>query len=293
MIEEFGLAENKGKSIPMAMTSPAYDVLNDIVITACLDGCNASERILAEQLVARVKELQPESNDLFLFDRGYPSLYLCTKMLALGNNFVMRCSAEVFLKEVREFAAGGTTDQIVDIDLTTGPRKQHPELQRLVREHTLPTLRLRVVKIALKNGTIEYLLTSLCDPKFVSIADLQEVYHLRWNEETYFNYQKNVLEMENFSGKTPEAIRQDYYARVLSANVNSLLIQEAQEEVDQETATGTQRQHAKYCVNKTVATGILKDEVIEMLLAPAEEWFKKYQSLVATIKRHIIPRVPG
>jgi hypothetical protein len=210
MIEEFGLAENKGKSIPMAMTSPAYDVLNDIVITACLDGCNASERTLAEQLVARVKELQPESNDIFLFDRGYPSLYLCAKMLALGNNFVMRCSAEVFLKEVREFAAGGTTDQIVDIDLTTGPRKQHPELQRLVREHALPTLRLRVVKIALKNGI-----------------------------------------------------------------------------------TGSRRQHAKDYVNKTVATGILKDEVIEMLLAPAEEWFKKYQSLVATIKRHIIPRVPG
>jgi hypothetical protein len=79
----------------------------------------------------------------------------------------------------------------------------------------------------------------------------------------------------------------------LSANVNSLLIQEAQEEVDQETATRTRCQYAKYRVNKTVATGILKDEVIEMLLAPTEEWFKKYQSLVATIKRHIIPGVPG
>jgi hypothetical protein len=83
-------------------------------------------------------------------------------------------------------------------------------LQRLVREQELPTLQLRVVKIALKNRTIEYLLTSLCDPKFVSMAELQEVYRLRRNEETYFNYQKNVLEMENFSGKIPEAIRQDY-----------------------------------------------------------------------------------
>jgi hypothetical protein len=30
--------------------------------------------------------------------------------------------------------------------------------------------------------------------------DLKELYHLRWGEETYFNFQKNVLEIENFSG---------------------------------------------------------------------------------------------
>ncbi len=34
MIEEFGIAENKGKTLPMAMTSPAYDVLNHIVINS-------------------------------------------------------------------------------------------------------------------------------------------------------------------------------------------------------------------------------------------------------------------
>lgn len=102
-----------------------------------------------------------------------------------------------------------------------------------------------------------------------------------------------MLEIENFSGKTPEAIRQDYYARVLSANVNSLLIQEAQEEVDTETQQSEQRQYEKYSINKTVATGILKDEVIEMLFAPKERWMEKYQSLVATIKRHIIPKIPG
>ena len=293
VIEEFGLAENKGKSIPMAMTSPAYDVLNDIVINTCFDRYETSERALAEQHIDRVKELNPKCNDIFVLDMGYPSVYLCAKMLVNGYDFVVRCNAETFLNEVREFAKSEATDQIIEIDLTKSTRKHNPELQTLVRKHSLPILRLRIVKIVLRNGTIEYLLTSLLDQQAVRMKELQEVYHLRWNEETYFNFQKNVLEIENFSGKTSEAIRQDYYARVLSANVNSLLIQEAQQEVDQETATGEERRYDKYSINKTVATGILKDEVIEMLVAPKEHWVQKYQTLVATIKRYIIPNIPN
>ncbi len=293
MIEEFGIAENKGKSIPMAMTSPAYDVLNHLVINTYLARYEASERALAEQHVERIKELTPKSKDILLLDRGYPSLYLCTKMLVNGYNFVIRCNAENFLNEVKEFAKSATTDQIIEIDVTKSTRKHSPELQALLRNHSLATIRLRIVKIVLSSGVTEYLLTSLLDQQQISDDDLKNIYHLRWNEETYFNFQKNVLEIENFSGKTPEAIRQDYYARVLSTNVNSLLIQEAQQEVDRETQQSEHRQYENYGINKTVATGILKDEVIEMLFAPREHWKQRYQSLVASIKRYIIPKIPG
>lgn len=292
VIEEFGIAENKGKSIAMAMTSVSYDVLNNIVIAAYVDRYEASERKLAEYHIKKKREDTPKIKDIKLLDRGYPSVYLYAKMLVFGDNFVVRCNAE-YLKEVKAFAHSTATDQIIEIDLRTSERMRNTSLQQLVQEHSLPILRLRIVKIVLDNGTTEYLLTSLLDQEIFSVDDLKRIYHLRWNEETYFNFQKNVIEIENFSGKTPETIRQDYFARILSGNLGSLLIEEAQEEVDAETINSDDRQYEYYKINRTVSTGILKDEMIEMLFAPRDELRKKHSILLATIKKHIIPEIPG
>jgi len=292
MIKEFGLAENKGNSVPMAVTSTAYDVLNHIVVDAYLEKYTASERLLADLHLERIRELTPQSSDILLLDRGYPSVYLCAKMIILGYHFVLRCSGDGFLSEVTTFAQSGKTDQLIEIDLTKVTHAHQEELRQLIRNHSLQTLRLRIVKIVLEGGTIEYLLTSLVDRRGMRIDDLKELYHLRWNEETYFNFQKNVLEIENCSGKTPETMRQDYFARVLSSNLSSLMIEEAQEQVDTETQNNEDRQYQQYNINRTVATGILKDEMIEMLFAPKASWELKSKMLIETIKKHIVPYVP-
>ncbi|KAF0138690.1 MAG: transposase ISLbp1 [Stygiobacter sp.] len=293
VITEFGIAENKGKSVPMAMTSTAYDVLNHIAVNTSLERYETSERTLAEYHIEKMQTLRANSKDILLMDRGYPSVYLCAKMLVNSYDFVVRCNAEKFLNEVKAFSQSTATDEIIELDLHTGSRKYNKILQELVQKHSLATIRLRIVKILLEGGTTEYLLTSLLDQETFSVDDLKKIYHLRWNEETYFNFQKNVLEIENFSGKTPETIRQDYFARVLSSNLGSLLIEEAQEEVDAETMHSDDRQYQRYNINRTVATGILKDEVIEMLFAPKELLRKKHNLLLAKIKKHIIPEIPG
>lgn len=293
MIEEFGIAENKGKSVPMAMTSVSYDVLNNLAITAYVDRYEASERTLAEYHIKRIRELTPDIKNILLLDRGYPSVDLYVKMLVFGHNFVVRCNAEYYLKQVKAFVQSTAIDQIIEIDLRTIDRMRNTSFQQLVQKYYFDMLRLRIVKIVLDNGTTEYLLTSLLDQQEISVDDLNDIYHLRWNEETYFNFQKNVIEIENFSGKTPETIRQGYFARVLSSNIGSLLIEEAQEEVDIETTKSKERKYQRYKVNRTVATGILKDQMIEMLFAPRDRLREKHSLLLATIKKHIIPEIPG
>jgi len=293
VIKEFGIAENQGTSVPMAMTSVAYDVLNHLAVNAYLDRYATSERLLAERHLERLRELTPHSNDILLLDRGYPSVPLCVKMLVLGYQFVIRCNGKGFLREITTFAQSGKTDQLIEIDLKKGTLERREKIESIVHPHSFDRVQLRIVKITLKNGTIEYLLTSLIDRQAVSLHELHELYHLRWNEETYFNFQKNVLEIENWSGKSPESIRQDYFARVFSGNLNSLLIEEAQEQVDEETQHNAERQYERYTINRTVATGILKDAMIEMLFVPRESWELKYKMLLETIKKHVIPSIPG
>lgn len=286
-INEFGLAVNKGKTSPMATNSTAYDVLNHIAVNTYLDMYSASERTLAEKHLEKIRELTPAIKDITLVDRGYPSLYLFTKMINMGYEFVARCNDKGFLEEVKEFAKSDDTDSLIQIDLHSGNRQNYATVKRI--ESSQNTLTLRVVKIKLSTGTTEYLITSLLDKETFTIEDLKELYHLRWGEETYFNFQKNVLEIENFSGKNPESVRQDYFARVLSSNLSSLLIEDAQDEVNKKE---DQEKKYEYQINKSVAYGIMKDEVIEMLLAPESTWETIYNKLVNTIKRFTVPRIP-
>lgn len=291
--KEFGLAENKGKSVPMAMSSMAYDVLNNIAINSYLERYETSERELAERQISKIKELtREETKDILIMDRGYPSMYLFTKMIVNGFDFVVRCSASGFLNEVKEAAKNNMADSIIEIDLTTDRWKYNQGIQELTGTRGIKRIKLRLVRILLETGTTEYIITSILD-KEITVSDFKEIYHLRWNEEVYFNCLKNIIEVENFSGRTPETIRQDYYARVLSSNISSLIIEEAQEEIDKETSKKPNQKYKKYKINKSVAIGILKDEVIEMLLAPKDISEKMYQSMVKTIKRHKIPIISG
>jgi hypothetical protein len=291
--KEFGLAENKGKSVPMAMSSMAYDVLNNIAINSYLERYETSEREMAERQISKIKELtREETKDILIMDRGYPSMYLFTKMIVNGFDFVVRCSASGFLNEVKEAAKNNMADSIIEIDLTTDRWKYNQGIQELTGTRGMKRIKLRLVRILLETGTTEYIITSILD-KEITASDFKEIYHLRWNEEVYFNCLKNIIEVENFSGRTPETIRQDYYARVLSSNISSLIIEEAQEEIDKDTSKKPNQKYKKYKINKSVAIGILKDEVIEMLLAPKDISEKMYQSMVKTIKRHKIPIISG
>lgn len=286
VIEEFGLAENGGKTIPMAMSSIAYDVLNKIAVNTYLERYETDERSLADRHLTKIKELTPAVRDIILMDRGYPSLYLFTRMLDLGYDFVVRCNDMSFISEIKEFALSEETDRIIEVDLTITQRKYLSVGKFANRPERLV---LRAVKIKLATGVIEYLISSLTDKKTFTKDDLKQLYHLRWDEETYFNFQKNLLEIENFSGRTPETIRQDYYARILSSNIGSLMIEDAQEEIDEQVQANNQLKYTCYKVNRSVAMGLIKDEVIEMLLSPEDQWIIRYNKLVSTIKRFTIP----
>jgi hypothetical protein len=290
LIEEFGLAENGGKTIPMAMSSTAYDVLNQMVVNTYLESYKTDERTLADHHLDKIRELTHGIKDIILMDRGYPSLYIFIKMMRLRYDFIVRCNDTSFIKEVKEFSQSDAIDKIIEVDLTTVQRKYHPVLRGL--KDIPERLILRVVKIKLTTGKTEYIISSLTDKKIFTINDLKELYHLRWGEETYFNFQKNVLEIENFSGRTPETIKQDYYARILSSNIGSLMIEEAQEEIDEQTSQNDRLKYDNYKINKSVATGLLKDEIIEMLLAPENLWNIRYNKIIAVLKRFTIPIIP-
>jgi len=92
-------------------------------------------------------------------------------------------------------------------------------------------------------------------------AEFQDLYHERWGQETFHLLLKSLLDLENWSGRTAEAVRQDFHATVFLCNLESLLTRPAQAQLD---AGNAQRQHLAQ-VNRAVAYHALRDQVLELL----------------------------
>jgi hypothetical protein len=57
----------------------------------------------------------------------------------------------------------------------------------------------------LPTGEEEVLFTSLLDTEKYPSEEFGEIYSLRWNEETYFDRVKNVMNIEMFAGLSEES----------------------------------------------------------------------------------------
>ena len=89
--EYFGTSGAGSKS-PTAQGSLLYDVLNNVVIDACIEPMSKDERTLAEMHIKRLQGLKSfeKGKELILFDRGYPSFELIKGLLEQKIHFLMR-----------------------------------------------------------------------------------------------------------------------------------------------------------------------------------------------------------
>jgi len=140
---------------------------------------------------------------IVLLDRGYPQEALFETIDERGIKFLARCKSNYCIKTM-EAPIG---DSIIELN---------------------GGLTARVFKFALPSGEIETLLTNLFE---IPSQALPNLYALRWGIETaYFRF-KRVLCVEKFSGKTPNSIRQDFWASMVLLNSVAVFQREADDAV--------------------------------------------------------------
>jgi hypothetical protein len=93
------------------------------------------------------------------------------------------------------------------------------------------------------------------------------------------------VEIENISGKSALSVKQDFYAKVLSTNLTTMVANAAQQQVDKATA---HRQH-DYQVNFAQALSKMKNILIELLLLSARKLQGKLEALIDFIACTIEP----
>ena len=108
------------------------------------------------------------------------------------------------------------------------------------------------------------LATNLLDETGYPSEWFGELYHYRWGVETYYGLLKGRLDLGNFTGLSPEAIRQDVYATIFVSNLESLLIVPANQQLQEKSAALQHRQQ----VNHAVSFHAIKSHLIALLASP-------------------------
>jgi len=271
--QEFGRVEIKnhkgatGTAYPEGRISVLYDLLNRLGVDARLAPSKVGEVSLAIEQAAVVP-----AGDVVINDRGFTGFVYLAEHQHRGVHVIGRCSTGSFAAAQELFRLNRANRSVVTKIYAPADQRTALKAQGLPLE-----LVVRFVSLRLPDGKLEVLVSTLLEKQEYPTEEFLDVYHRRWNHETFYHVLKSRLDLENFSGQTVEAIRQDFHAAVLLCNLETLLTQPAQEAIEQERRP---EQDPKQ-INRADAYHALKDQLLPLLYSqsPAQEVVQKLQRL--------------
>lgn len=180
-----------------------------------------------------------------------------------------------------------TNDLIVDVQFTDLIRCSHSFLSCVNGcpdgDHTVTdiykgrTTQIRVIKDT--SGEEPHILVSNLFEDRQDASYHQNLYHRRWEIETKYGELKTKMRLENFSGKNPQAIRQDLYAALFISNLSALMKSSAEAEMEEKLTSGKH----KYQLNRSYIIGIVSRYVKSLLTVP--NYKKQLTALITRIQR--------
>jgi len=269
LVREFGRWETRAgvaPSPPMARISEYTDMTTKLVLSGRIAPCKTSEDELAKEQLNEVVSLMRKYSQkkmLFVYDRGYPSQEFIQQHLDLGVDFLFRLPRN-FNREIKKVYESRESESFLFSE-------QWPML--------------RVAQFDLSSGEREILLTSLTDYNHISQEDLSSVYHGRWSSmEEGYKLQKVTMQLENFSGKTVESIKQEYWATLTVGN----LIEIGCVEIEGYWMPGNL---PKRQVNRSVVFGSTRDLTMAsaMSISPPEKYSEQFEKIARRCMMKVRP----
>ncbi len=248
----FGGQRNQSGSFIQAKTFYHYDVLNELIVLSDIKPYRYGEVKMAYHAINDIAE-----DVLTIYDRNFSSY----KMVALHlwqekeRKFVIR--AKESHNWIKAFIESGKQSAVVSMV----PSKETIEGLKtsgfIITKET--ALRVRLVRVELEKST-EVLITNLWEEEGHGTGEFRDVYNMRWGIETNIAVQKNILQLESFSGLTVESVLQEFYATVLITNLHAVIIKDAQQTVEEKMKS------RKYPVkiNKNKSYGKLKLQLVKL-----------------------------
>jgi hypothetical protein len=264
IIDEFGV-NTEDNMVPMARISTFFDLENDIIIDGEIAPYKTDEYPLAvRHLLKRGKK------DLLILDRGYGAIWFFYYLLSSAANFLIRIQHN-FIPEIDKFWEEKASSKIIEISSCS--KESEAQLRKF--GIVFKPFSLRLIKVFLDNGEIELLATSLIDEKVYPVEIFKELYFRRWGIETNYDHLKNHIEIANFTGYSPQIIKQDFFASLFISNIQSIIIRDVQIELEEQKKDT----EYPYKINKNLSLGFMKDKIINILMKDSPKYMEELKKL--------------
>jgi Transposase DDE domain len=274
--KEFGFHRNKYGTRSMARASLIHDVLNRVTLGGILASYGSNEMKLAWQ---HLKETLIPQGSLILMDRGYVDSGLLLYILAQGHHFCVRVRSDLIVS--KELKKSGLSQIITRFKPTKYfKRKALPDLP-------VPTsFPVRVLRFTV-SGTEYFLMTSLMNTKEVTVLELMDLYHQRWEIEESYKVKKCRMLIEFVSGKSAEVIRQDFYAKMFSECLVASIGLELKREIDKKSQNS--KNEYQLCLTQALA----KTKNVLVLLFFRRSPKKILSDLMKIFMKSLVEKAPG
>ncbi len=128
-----------------------------------------------------------------------------------------------------------------------------------------------------------YLLTSLSHARRFSPDELVDLYHRRWQMETFYREWKHALDIQNLRSHTPLGIRKEVHAHLLLNNMVRWIMTEACESTP----------HKPVELSFVTALSHIKTTLWFMMHRPPNEIVAAYEQLLNLIRAERVRQRPG
>lgn len=268
--KHFGGQSNQTCKFVLAKTFYHYDVLNELIVLPDIKPYCYGELTMAYDAIDKTAD-----DMLMLYDRNFCNY----KMVALHlwqekeRKFVIRAKETQNL--IKIFIKSGKQSSVVEMKPTASAIAGLKKSGFIINKKTL--LKVRLVRVELPMS-VEVLITNLWEEEGFANDLFKNLYFMRWGVETNISVQKNILQLESFSGLTVAAVTQDFYATVMMANLHSILIKDAQVTVENNI------KDRKYPmkINKNKSFGKLKVNLVSLFIT------EKVEDILKKLHTHFI-----
>lgn len=264
ILDYFG-CHSQEDQVPMARISTFYDLLNNIIIDSEIEPYETNEYDLALKHFEKSKK-----DDLIIFDRGFGAIWFFYYMFMLGINFVVRIQQN-FTTDIDSFWESNKHSQIIEVTSLHRKSKKRLEEGGII----FKPFRLRLVKVILDNGDVEVLATSLLDEERFPTKLFKKLYFKRWGIEVNYDHLKNHIEIGNFTGFSALVIKQDFYASAFIANLQAIIIRDAQRELEKKK----KNTEYEYKINRNLSLGYMKDRIIKIMTSNNPAYLEELKKL--------------
>ena len=198
-----------------ARVSCMLDVHSKHILTAKIASKRIKETALAIEHLNNLKRRFNIKKLITIYDRGYTSKELMVTTACMDSKFLIRLKKNTFKNKIRRM---NCNDGEIYININKSVLDKITNESIKLQARKMGRLKIRIVKVKLKNGDVEILATNLSSDEFSS-EELKELYAKRWEIETGYDRLKNLIRIEDFSGRRRRLIEQDFYANIFLYNL--------------------------------------------------------------------------